>query len=89
MLDFKGNPAVRFWARALLAAAIAGLAVAATIWIDNAYVRVSSAVVGALAAYLGIGATTPVEPFVGANKVDVEVPADKATIIRARPEATA
>lgn len=63
---------VRAITRAVVAALLAGLAVAATIWIDNPYVKIASAVVGALAAYLGIGVASPsVEPFIGRRKDEV------------------
>lgn len=70
----------RYVLRAVVAAAIAVSAVASTIWIDNPYVKLISAGVGALATYLGIGAASPhVEPFVG-NRMDspVEVPSPPA-----------
>jgi hypothetical protein len=67
---------VRYVVRAVVAASLAGIAVAATIWIDNPYIKVVSGVVGALAAYLGIGAASPtVEPFIGVRGERVEVPA--------------
>lgn len=72
------TPQARYVLRAVVSALIAGLAVAATIWIDNPYIKIASAVVGALAAYLGIGAGSPaVEPFVGVKYNNAEVPADQ------------
>lgn len=69
----------RYVLRAVVAAALAGLAVAATVWIDNPYVKIASAILGALAAYLGIGAATgPVEPFVGVKYKGAEVPVPPA-----------
>lgn len=71
---------VRYIVRAVVAASLAGIAVAATIWIDNPYIKVASGIGGALAAYLGIGAASPtVEPFVGARGERVEVPAAIST----------
>lgn len=65
----------RFMLRGLIAALVAVSAVASTIWIDNPYVKLVSAFIGALAAYLGIGAVTPqAEPFVGIKADTVEVP---------------
>lgn len=61
----------RFTLRGLVSAASAMIAVAATIWIDNPYVKMLSAGVGALSVYLGVGAVSPqVEPFVGVKKED-------------------
>lgn len=77
-ISFRASPGVRFMVRAVVSASLAGLAVAGTIWIDNPWVQIASATVAALAAYMGIGATTPMEPFVGVNKVDVEVPVPPA-----------
>lgn len=66
---------VRTIVRAAVSAALAGLAVAATIWIDNPYLKTASAVVGVLAGYLGIGAASPtVEPFFGNKAEAAEVP---------------
>lgn len=73
--QWKTSPTFRYVVRAVVTAAIAGTAVAGTIWIDNPYVKIVSAAVGALAAYLGIGFGTPVEPFVGVTShVEVPVP---------------
>lgn len=85
MSAFRKNPAVRFWARTL---AVAVLAAVAQGIIDGVAwdVLLRGAEVGA--AYAVLGLLTPLEPFVGPAKVAVEVPADKATITRARPEST-
>lgn len=73
------TPGSRYALRAIVAAALAGLAVAGTVWIDNPYVKVASAAVGALAAYLGIGAASgSVEPFVGNKLANAEVPVPPA-----------
>jgi hypothetical protein len=66
---------VRTIVRSAVSAGLAGLAVAATIWIDNPYIKIASAVVGVLAGYLGIGAASPtVEPFFGIQAKTAEVP---------------
>lgn len=77
---FAESPLVRYVVRALVTMLVAGGAVTGTIWIDNPYVKVACAMIAALGAYLGIGYGTPVEPFVGINKVAVEVPAGTRTI---------
>lgn len=78
---FRKNPAVRFWARTLVVA-IVGYAVAA---LREGEIADWHAFGWGLATAAGtalVGLLTPVEPFVGAFKVPVEVPADKATIVR-------
>lgn len=56
----------RYILRAAVAAALASLSVAATVWIDNPYVQMAGAGGAVLGAYLGIGAAVPqVEPSVG------------------------
>lgn len=76
---FKDSAAARTYLRAGVSAAIAMIAVASTIWIDNPYVKLASAGVGALSAYLGVGAVVPqVEPFYGRTLPGVEVPSPPA-----------
>lgn len=71
---FTASPLLRFIVRGIVTAVVAGGAVAGTIWINNPYVKVGCAAIAALGAYLGIGYGTPIEPFVGVNKVPVVVP---------------
>jgi hypothetical protein len=71
---------VRYFVRAVVSAVIAGAAIAGTIWVDNPYVKVAAGVIGALGAYLGVGAgSSQVEPFVGRTPSGpVEVPTPPA-----------
>lgn len=69
------SPRSRYFLRAGVTAALAVVGVAATIWIDNPYVKMASAGLGVLGAYLGVGAAVPsVEPFVGNQYQGAEVP---------------
>lgn len=74
----RQSAAARFYLRAGVAGALAMSAIAGTLWIDSPYVKLIGAGVGAFAAYLGIGAATPVEPFVGNKLEGAEVPSPPA-----------
>jgi hypothetical protein len=76
------TPKSRYIGRGVLATLCAAIAVAGTIWIANPYVQILSAAALVGGGYLGLGAVTPVEPFVGANKPDVvEVPAADVKLV--------
>jgi hypothetical protein len=70
--------------RTAIAATLAGLSALTTALADSAISAVevtliATAIVGSIAAYLGIGAATISEPFFGREKV-VEVPADSVVV---------
>lgn len=76
---FKESATARFYLRSVVMAVIAGVAVAATIWVDNPYLKIASGVLGAFVAYSGLGYASPqVEPFVGNKLEGVEVPSPPA-----------
>lgn len=80
------TPGARYVLRAIVAAVLAGLGALATALTDGdigsaEYVSVASAVFGAFAVYLGVGASTPaVEPFVGNQYNNAEVPESKVVL---------
>lgn len=76
---FKESATARTVLRAIVSMALAGLAVAGTIWIDNDVLKVLSAMAAVLPTYLGIGAISgSVEPFFGRTLPGVEVPSPPA-----------
>lgn len=87
MKAFKESPAVRFWTRTIVVAVIGYAATFfATVAVDEFDAAkflwgLGGAVFSGL-AYALIGSGTPVEPFVGVNKVEVEVPSPPATPVR-------
>lgn len=81
MNAYQTSPTVRYAIRAVFAALLVfcGSLVTATATggiSGNEWAVIAYATVGALAGYLGVGAGTPLEPFVGLKwaKVPVEVP---------------
>jgi hypothetical protein len=77
---FRGVNA-RIVLRTAVAAVLAALAALGTALTDNSIsyaeiVAVATAFFGAIALWLGIGATTPTEPFLNSDRV-VEVPASQ------------
>jgi hypothetical protein len=76
---FRESANARTILRAVVAAALAGLAVAGTIWIDNSVIRIASAVLLVLGGYLGVGASSgSVEPFFVNKLENAEVPSPPA-----------
>ena len=77
------TPGARYVLRAVVSAILAGLGATTAALSDGSfstpeYVSIASAVFGAFAVYLGVGAATPaVEPFVGNQYNNAEVPADQ------------
>jgi hypothetical protein len=78
MKTLRQSATARFYLRAGVAAALAMSALAGTLWVDSPWVKLVAAGVAAFAGYLGIGAATPVEPFVGNQLEGAEVPSPPA-----------
>ena len=78
-MNFKESWNARTILRAVVAMALAGLAVAGTIWVDNPYLKIASAMALVLPGYLGVGAISgSVEPFFGRQLEGAQVPAPPA-----------
>lgn len=66
------TPQERAFLRAAVAAILAGITAAASIWVDVDALQVAAAVAASFGAYLAVGAAVPqVEPNFG-NKMDPE-----------------
>lgn len=80
------TPGARYVLRAIVAALLAGLGAAGTALVDGSFspveiIGVATAVLGVFGGYLGIGAATPaVEPFVGNQYNNAEVPESKVVL---------
>jgi hypothetical protein len=84
---FQASPGVRFWTRVVVVAVIGYFATFFTTTAVDQFEPINllwglgGATFSGL-AYALLGGTTPIEPFVGTNKVDVQVPSPPATTVR-------
>jgi hypothetical protein len=80
-MTFKSSPTLRFWVRTLVVAALGYVTTTLTAGIADGFdwQKFALGLLGTLAgaAYAVIGASTPVEPFVGIQ-TEVEVPVPPA-----------
>jgi len=86
-MSFRKSPVVRFWTRVVVVAVVGYVATffatgQVGVFDSTAFLWGLGGAVFSGLAYALIGSTTPIEPFVGANKVPVEVPASQATVVR-------